>query len=103
MPKNTALFAQAYEHSVSKENHEQIQTDTFVTSPRSETPSFKWMFAKSICNANNLSSSKEKETCNSGVPCTKLHACMAQAEQTLHYLDARKSPFPKRRSPLDDD
>jgi len=103
MPKNTAQFAKAYEHNVSEETLKPIQTDSFEDSPRTGTPSFKWMFAKSICNANNLSSSKEQETCNSGVPCTNLHSCMAQAEQTLRYLDARKSPFPKRRGVLDDD
>lgn len=103
MPKNAALSTHAFKDSHPETTLEPIQLDPFKAPQRSDEPSFKWMFAQSICNANHMATSKEQSTCKSGVPCTKLHDCLAQAEHTLRYLDARKAPFPKRKPLLDQD
>jgi len=55
--------------------------------------SFLWSFARSICDANSMATSHEREGCKDGVPCTKLQSCTDQADKTIRYIEARKSGF----------
>lgn len=71
-----------------------VQLDAFVHTDLS-TPaspiSFLWSFARSICKANTIASLKERDCCEDGVPCVKLHECTQQAEKTVRYIENRKS------------
>ena len=55
-----------------------------------DTHSLRGAFAKSLCKAHDLGNMYEQGACLDGVPCTKLSQCMALADSTLRYLDARK-------------
>jgi len=87
MAKTSALPLKDFEQTTpSSRNPEQI--DAFH---RAEPKSLRWMFAQSICKANNIATKKERSACNDGVPCTKLHNCTELADTTIRYLDSRKT------------
>lgn len=58
--------------------------------PRVEARSLRGTFAKSICSAHGLGTSRDRSACDEGVPCSKLSECMAQADATIRYLDLRR-------------
>ena len=53
--------------------------------------SFLWSFARSICNANKMATSHEREGCEDGVPCDKLQNCTGQADKAIRYIEDRKT------------
>lgn len=58
---------------------------------RDDARSLRGYFARSICRANDLANTTEREACADGVPCAKLCECMRQADATLRYLEQRKA------------
>lgn len=62
----------------------------------SEPRSFRWTFAQSICKANYTGNLKEQSACKTGIPCTKLAQCSKLADNTIKYLEQRKSYLPAK-------
>ena len=59
--------------------------------PRADARSLRGSFARSICRANELATSKDRSACDDGVPCSRLSECLGQADITIRYLDQRKA------------
>ncbi len=59
--------------------------------PRVEARPLRGAFAKTICATSHLGSTKDREACDDGVPCARLAECLAQADETIRYLEMRRS------------
>lgn len=58
---------------------------------RADARSLRGAFARSICQANDLGSMKDRAACDDGVPCSRLSECLGQADTTIRYLEQRKA------------
>ena len=58
---------------------------------RADARSLRGTFARSICRANDLATTKDRSACDDGVPCERLSECLGQADITIRYLDQRKA------------
>lgn len=52
-------------------------------------PSIRNVFARSLCAAHHLGSTKDRDICNDGTNCDKITDCLALADKTLTYLKYR--------------
>lgn len=95
MAKTATQHADSFEE-LSKESQRPMQLDAFPnTTPETitqrEPHAFRWTFAQSICKANHIANISEQTSCKNGVPCDRLVTCTELADNTIRYLETRKS------------
>ncbi|MCW8916274.1 MAG: hypothetical protein OQK24_10550 [Magnetovibrio sp.] len=90
MPKTAHKAVPQGEQNIPEGNEHGFTEEPVHSAPRVEARSLRGTFAKSICTAHGLATSKERAACDEGVPCERLSECMEQADATVRYLDLRK-------------
>jgi len=70
----------------SRETHNPVEVET-----RADARALRGSFARSICQANDLATLKDRAACDDGVPCPRLSECLGQADSTIRYLEQRKA------------
>ncbi len=90
MAKTAELAVPQGNQKVSEGKLNRVEETPEPTAPRVEARSLRGTFAKSICSAHSLATSRERSACDDGVPCEKLNECMEQADATIRYLELRK-------------
>ncbi|MCK5444614.1 MAG: hypothetical protein KAI73_03270 [Rhodospirillaceae bacterium] len=67
----------------------ELDQNPIAPAPPLEARTIRHSFARSLCSAHHMATLSERETCDDGVPCTKLGDCSDMADKTLAYLQYR--------------